>query len=137
MHGGGHNSQVISRKVNWCFTVSIIHQKFLSFGIQCSNLSLISFPSSSLPTLQMFRGNCRDFAGKSECRDFKFRGIACIPSIPVILKFPHYDFHSNICREFEFTGILWGFPALDVGKPCNNLIFGDIHAKFAGISCKF
>ena len=90
-----------------------------------------------MTTLQMFAGIYRDFAGKSECRDFKFMGIACIPAIPVILKSPHSDFHCNICREFAFTGILWGFPALDVGKPCNNLIFGDIHAKFAGISCKF
>ena len=67
-------------------------------------------------TLQMFAGNYRDFTGKSECRDFKFMGIACIPAIPVILKSPHSDFHYNICREFDFTGILWGFPALDVGK---------------------
>ena len=37
--------------------------------------------------LQMFTGNYRDFTGKSECRDFKFMGIACIPAIPVILKF--------------------------------------------------
>ena len=64
-------------------------------------------------------------------------GIACIPAIPVILKFPHSDFHYNICREFDITGILWGFPALYVGKPYNNIIFGDIYAKFAGISCKF
>ena len=41
-------------------------------------------------------------------------GIACIPAIPVILKSPHSDFHCSICREFDFTGILWGFPALDV-----------------------
>ena len=34
----------------------------------------------------MFAGNYRDFAGKSECRDFKFMGIACIPAIPVIFK---------------------------------------------------
>ena len=88
-------------------------------------------------TLQMFTGNYRDFTGKLECRDFKFMGIACIPAIPVILKSPHSDFLYNICREFDFTGILWGFPALDVGKLYNNLFFGDIHAKFAGFSCKF
>ena len=91
-------------------------------------------------TLQMFAGNYRDSAGKSECRDFKFMGIACIPAIPVILKSPHSDFHYNICREFDFTGILWGFPALDVGKPCNNLIFGDIlqgfPVNFKLITCK-
>ena len=85
----------------------------------------------------MFTGNYRVSAGKSECGDFKFMGIACIPAIPVILKSPHSDFHCNICREFDFIGILRGFPALDVGKQCNNLIFVDIHAKFAGISCKF
>ena len=48
-----------------------------------------------------------------------------------------FPLHCNICRALGFTGILWGFPSLNVGKPCDNLIFGDIHAKFAGISCKF
>ena len=74
-------------------------------------------------TLQMFAGNYRDSTGKSERRDFKFMGIARIPAIPVILKSPHSYFHCNICREFYFAGTLRGFPALDVGKPCNNLIF--------------
>ena len=37
-------------------------------------------------TLQMFGGIYRDFAGKSECGDFKFTGIACIPLIPVIFE---------------------------------------------------
>ena len=86
----------------------------------------------------MFTGNYRDSTGKSECREFKSMGIAYyIPAIPVILKSPHSDFYHNICREYDFTGILWGFPALYVGKPCNNLIYGDIYAKYAGISCKF
>ena len=40
-----------------------------------------------------------------------------------------------MCRDL--TGILQGFPASDVRNPCNKLIFGDVHAKFAGISCKF
>ena len=66
--------------------------------------------ASSNSTLQMFAGNCRDSAGKLECRDFKFMGIACIPAIPVILKYPHSDFRCNICREFDFAGILQGFP---------------------------
>ena len=39
-------------------------------------------------TLQMLTGNYRDSTGKSECRDFKFMGIACIRAIPVVLKFP-------------------------------------------------
>ena len=37
-------------------------------------------------TLQMFVGIYKDFAGKSECGDFKFTGIACIPAIPVIFE---------------------------------------------------
>ena len=93
-----------------------------------------------IPTLQMFTGIYMDSAGKSECRDFKFRGIACIPAIPLISRFPHSDFHYNICREFDCTGILWGFPALNVGKPCNKLIFGDIlqgfPVNFKLIACK-
>ena len=54
---------------------------------------------------------------KSECGDFKFMGIACYPKIPVILKSPHSHFHCNICGEFDFTGILWGYPTL-VHSPC-------------------
>ena len=65
----------------------------------------------------MFAGIYGGFIGKSECGDFKFMGIACNP---VILKSPYSDFHCNICREFDFTGILWGYPTLDVGKSCIN-----------------
>ena len=36
--------------------------------------------------LQKFAGIYRDFAGKSECGDFKFTGIACITAIPVIFE---------------------------------------------------
>ena len=58
----------------------------------------------------MFTGIYRVSIGKSECGDFKFMGIACLPIIPVILKSPHSHFHCNICGEFDFTGILWGYP---------------------------
>ena len=34
----------------------------------------------------MFTGNYRDSTGKSECRDFKFMGIAGIAAIPVTFK---------------------------------------------------
>ena len=40
----------------------------------------------SFTSLQMFAGIYRDFAGKLECRDFKFKGIACITAIPVIVE---------------------------------------------------
>ena len=52
----------------------------------------------------MFTGNFRDFAGKSECRDFKFRGIACIPAIPVILKSPHSDFRLLFAGNLILQG---------------------------------
>ena len=71
----------------------------------------------------MFAGNYRDSTSKSECRDFKFMGNCMYTCNPCNLKSPQSDFHCNICREFDFTGILQGFPALDVGKPCNNLDF--------------
>ena len=116
----------------WRFLQKAISKEYKENPKHISSLYPILYP-----TLQMFTGNYRDCAVKSECRDFKFMEIACMHAIPVILKSPHFYFHCNICREFAFTGILWGFPALDVGQPCNNLIFGDIHAKFAGLFCKF
>ena len=41
-------------------------------------------------TLKMFAGIYRVFTGKSECGDFKFMGIACIPAIS-----------AKIIRKFE------------------------------------
>ena len=52
----------------------------------------------------MFAGNYRVFAGKSECGDFKFMGIACIPAIPVILKSPHSDFNVKIAGILTLQG---------------------------------
>ena len=51
--------------------------------------------------------------------------IARIAAIPVILKSPHSDFHVKNCRDFDFTGILWGNPTLNVGKSCNKIFFVD------------
>ena len=59
----------------------------------------------------MFAGIYRVFTGKSECGDFKFTGIACIPAIPVIFEVNtlcgllistlNYDFFSNFLVIFE------------------------------------
>ena len=54
---------------------------------------------------------------------FQIYGDCMYTRNPCNFQIPHSYFHCNICREFDFTGILQGFPALDVGKPCNNLIF--------------
>ena len=84
----------------------------------------------------MFAGNYRDSTGKLECRDFKFMGIACIPAIPVTFKT-----HTLISLVIEGNLILQGYYGDSLHymyrKPCNNIIFGDIHVKFAGIPCKF
>ena len=68
-------------------------------------------------------------------RGFQIYGDCMLPAIPVILKSPYSDFHCNICREFDFTGILWGYPILDLGnhvstmgKPHNN-IYGEIESN--------
>ena len=51
---------------------------------------------------------------------FQIYGDCMFLAIPVILKSPRSDFHCNIWREFDFTGILWGYPTLDVRKSCIN-----------------
>ena len=91
--------------------------------------TVVTVPFSTLysalsGTLQIFTGIYRVFIGKSKCGDFKFLGIACyILAIPVILKSPRSDFHCN--------NKLWG------NHVSNNIMFGNIPVKFAGISCKF
>ena len=54
-------------------------------------------------TLQMFTGIYRDSVGKSECGEFKFMGIACIPAI-VILKSSRSDFHVKIVGILTLQG---------------------------------
>ena len=49
-------------------------------------------------TLQMFTGIYRDSAGKLECGDFKFMGIACIPAIPVF-----FEVNQKKCGLFIYT----------------------------------
>ena len=103
---------------------------------QKATLSL-GIPYYAVTTLQMFTGNYRDSTGKSQCRDFKFMGIACIPAIPITFKT-----HTLISIViFEGNLILLGYYRDSLhqmqGKPCNNPIFGEIHVKYAAISCKF
>ena len=59
---------------------------------------------SKYRALQMFTGVYRVFTGKSECGDFKFMGIACIPAIPAILKSPHSDFNVKIVGILTLQG---------------------------------
>ena len=52
----------------------------------------------------MFAGIYRDFAGKLECRDFKFTRIACIPAIPVI-----FEVNKKKLRTFYIYISLTGY----------------------------
>ena len=82
---------------------------------------------------------CRELQGlyrEIGVQGFPIYGDCMYTHNPCNFEIPHSYFHCNICRKFDFKGILRGFPALDVGKPCNNLIFWEIPAKFAGITCK-
>ena len=67
----------------------------------------------------MFAGIYRDFAGKSECGDFKFMGIACIPAIPVIFEVDQkkvWTFYIyTLLRFFKFPYNLFG----DCRYTCN------------------
>ena len=68
-------------------------------------------------TLQKFTGVYRVFMGKSECGDFKFTGIACIPAILVIFEVNQkkvwtfyiysllrfFKFPYNFCGDFRRT----------------------------------
>ena len=63
----------------------------------------------------MFAGIYRDFEGKSECGDFKFTGIACIPAIPVIFEenqkkvwtFYIYSLLRFFKFPYNFCGDFW------------------------------
>ena len=79
--------------------------------------SIDKFNEFTQCTLQMFVGIYRDFAGKSECGDFKFTRIACIPAIPVIFEVNQkkvwtfyiytllrfFKFPYNFCGDFRRT----------------------------------
>ena len=58
-----------------------------------------------------------------EVQGFQIYGDCMYTCNPCNFGIPYSYFHCNICRDFDFTGILRGFLALDVGKSCNNLIF--------------
>ena len=69
----------VNRGPFWYFQPILV-----SFMFYSSSSCSCSFPFQY--TLQMFAVIYRDFAGKLECGDFKFMGIACIPAIPVIFE---------------------------------------------------
>ena len=55
---------------------------------------------------QMFAGNYREIG----VQGFQIYGDCN----PCNFEIPHSYFHRNICREFDSTGKVRGFPALDV-----------------------
>ena len=123
---------------SWSCTLHLKIVKMHRNLIPWWSLKLVYDKASSQPgstyTIQGWRNQCRELAGctANVCRDlrgvyreirvrgFQIYGDCMQPTIPVILKSPYSDFHCNICREFDFIGILWGYPTLDVRKSCIN-----------------
>ena len=80
----------------------------------------------------MFAGIYRDFAGKSECGDFKFTGIACIPTSPVIFevnKKKVWTFYIYILLRF------FKFPYNFCGLSGVHVIFVIITCTLQGMFC--
>ena len=113
-----------------CATMRL--DKIVFFSIVRSMISIVSstfkiyFPTKEIIfvwyTANVYRelqGLCREI----RVQGFQIYGDCMYTRNPCNLKYPHSDFYCNICREFDFAGILQGFPAKDVGKTCNNLIF--------------
>jgi hypothetical protein len=48
---------------------------------------------------RVLQGLCREI----RVRGFQIYGDCLLPTIPVIFKSLHSDFHCNICRGFDFT----------------------------------
>ena len=95
---------------------NILFEKLhLSYRYENLNVQILGYQSPPQYTLQMFAGIYWDFAGKSECGDFKFTGIACIPAIPVIFEVNQkkvwtfyiysslrfFKFPYNFCGDFR------------------------------------
>ena len=75
---------------------------------------------SSNTLLHLLHCKClQGFTGKSECGDFKFTGIACIPAIPVIFevnKKKVWTFYIySLLRFFKFSPNFCG----DLRRTCN------------------
>ena len=71
----------------------------------------------------MFAGIYRDFVGKSDCGDFKFTGIACIPAIPVIFEVNQKKVRTfyiySLVRFFKFPYNFCGYFSRTC-NPCDN-----------------
>ena len=109
------------------------------FSAQTFNTSIIAtlLPNKKWSTLQMFTGIYRDSAGEIGVQGFQIYGDCMYTRNPCNIEISTLLFPCKKCRDFDFTGILWGYPTLNVGKSCKKIIFVDISVKFVGISCKF
>ena len=83
---------------------------------------------------------CRELHGL--CREIGVQGFQIYRDCmytrnPCNMEISTFLFPCKNCRDFDFTGKLWGYPTLNVGKSCKKIFFVDISVKFVGISCKF
>ena len=63
--------------IDWAVKVCQLFGNFYSLKLR--KVISVFLSTSHKSTLQMFAGIYGGFAGKSECGDFKFMGIACNP----------------------------------------------------------
>ena len=78
------------RAVSWLIEIIVKGQSLFCFDF-------LTDCHIQVCTLQMFTGIYRVFTGKSECGDFKFTGIACIPTILVI-----FEVNKKKCVDFLY-----------------------------------
>ena len=81
---------------------------------------------------QLFRQNQVPLKRKAHCKCLKgftgslqgnqSVGISNLWGLPVTHNPCNFEIPTlcNICRGFDFTGILWGYPTLVLGKSCND-----------------
>ena len=132
-------TEVFGTKLKFCQTILTLSAFVISFSMLSENKLKVHVHAVYRKTSNfavIYTANVyRDLQGLCSeigVQGFQIYGDCMYTHNPCNLKSPHSDFHCNICREFDFTGILWTFPALDVGKPCNYLIFG-INQKKCGL----
>ena len=87
---------------------------FLSLSSSCFYLetksnTLLGFQAGY--TANVYRGLQDQSAGNSNLWGLPVTHNPCNFEIPTL---------CNICRGFDFTGILWGYPTLVLGKSCND-----------------
>ena len=68
-------------------------------------------------TANIYR-DLQGLCGEIGVRGFQIYGECMYTRNPCNFEISTLWFQSENCRDFDFTGILWGYPTLNVGKSC-------------------